>query len=102
MFETFLLYKKRKLPYVDVDHNHLSKREAREEKDLGLSLHHEVQLQLTQQLPQHRRVRRQPSVLHTFLPHYCTSPASTGPVIQKGILIGDLDPDPGRKARTAV
>jgi hypothetical protein len=52
--------------YVDVDHNHLRECEAREEKDLSLSLHHEVQLQLTQQLPQHRRVRRQPSVLHTF------------------------------------
>jgi hypothetical protein len=47
-------------------YNHLSEGEAREEKDLRLTLHHEVQLQLGQQLPQHRRVRRQPSVLQTI------------------------------------
>jgi hypothetical protein len=87
---------------VDVDQNHLSEREAREEKDLRLALHHEVQLQLTQQLPQHGRVRRQPSVLHTFYFSILLVRIQLCLWIQKRILIGDLDPDPGRKARMAT
>ncbi len=87
---------------MDVDHNHLRECEAREEKDLRLALHHEVQLQLAQQLPQHSRVRRQPSVLYKFYLSILLVRIQICLWIQNQILIGDLDPDPERKARMAT
>jgi len=51
-------------PYGTYVLSDLGEGEAWKEKDLCLALHHEVQLQLTQQLPEYSRVRCQTTVLY--------------------------------------